>query len=500
MPPGTCWVEAPLPGLQPDVCISDDAVGTASPGKECILMKKHRKLLVGLIIAAVCLVVLGVMILVDQQSRQSSIKLTAPEAEAVVGEAVKSLPLKVAKGSVSVADQVKVTVQEVTYGQEKDIILQCTYETVDILSVYQREKQAIFTGVYGYYLERSQAGTMVSSTHILGWMGQEVADLVAEAPAKSGEITLTLYDTGGDTPELWLDDDTVNTLLGGLLTVRNDVNATETLTWEGEQVSIKNNNSLRRGISDCFGLNNYSSDKPDASTPLMRAWHSFANDFYRNFIEERRWTYLTNGLATTLAITGLSLLLGVVIGFVTAIIRTTHDKEGKLSFLNWLGTLYVTIIRGTPVMIQLMIIYFVLLLPIGIEKFPAAVLCFGLNSGAYVSEIIRGGIMAVDNGQMEAGRSLGFGYVPTMIHIVLPQAFKAVLPSLCNEFIALLKETSVAFYIGVADLTQGGLKIRSITYSNFLPLIAIAAIYLVLVLILTRLVSLLEKRLRRSER
>ena len=136
-------------------------------------MKKHRKLWVGLIIAAVCLVVLGVVILVDQQSRQSSIKLTVPEAEAVVGEAVRGLPLKVANGSVSVADQVKVTVHEVTYGQEKDIILQCTYETVDILSVYQREKQAIFTGVYGYYLERSQAGTMVSATHILAWEGTD---------------------------------------------------------------------------------------------------------------------------------------------------------------------------------------------------------------------------------------------------------------------------------------------------------------------------------------
>ena len=127
--------------------------------------------------------------------------------------------------------------------------------------------------------------------------------------------------------------------------------------------------------------------------------------------------------------------------------------------------------------------------PIGIEKFPAAVLCFGLNSGAYVSEIIRGGIMSVDIGQTEAGRSLGFGYGATMFHIVMPQAFKAVLPALCNEFITLLKETSVAFYIGVADLTRAGIKIRSITYSNFMPLVAVALVYLVLVLILTKLVG-----------
>ena len=134
------------------------------------------------------------------------------------------------------------------------------------------------------------------------------------------------------------------------------------------------------------------------------------------------------------------------------------------------------------------------------DKFTAAVLCFGINSGAYVSEIVRGGIMSVDHGQLEAGRSLGFNYVATMWYIVIPQAIKAVLPALANEFIALLKETSVAFYIGVADLTLGGLKIRSITYSNFMPLIAIGLIYLVLVLGLSYLVSLLERRMNKGDR
>ena len=162
--------------------------------------------------------------------------------------------------------------------------------------------------------------------------------------------------------------------------------------------------------------------------------------------------------------------------------------------------LYLTVIRGTPAMVQLMIVYFVILLPVGIEKFPAAVMCFAINSGAYVAEIVRGGINSVDAGQVEAGRSLGFNYVQTMWHVVIPQAFKAVLPALANEFITLLKESSVAFYIGVADLTQGGLKIRSITYSNFMPLIAVALIYLVLVVILTRLVGVLERRLRKDER
>lgn len=150
-------------------------------------------------------------------------------------------------------------------------------------------------------------------------------------------------------------------------------------------------------------------------------------------------------------------------------------------------------------MVQLLIIYFVLLLPLGVPKFLSAVLCFGLNSGAYVAEIVRGGIMSIDKGQNEAGRSLGFNFPQTMIHFIIPQAFKAVLPSLANEFITLLKESSVAFYIGIADLTQAGLKIRSQTYTDFMPLLASALIYLVIVLILTKLVGILERRLRRSD-
>ncbi|MCQ2449364.1 MAG: amino acid ABC transporter permease [Clostridia bacterium] len=232
---------------------------------------------------------------------------------------------------------------------------------------------------------------------------------------------------------------------------------------------------------------------------MQKQWNSFKDQFTRNFITKARWQYLWNGLMTTLAITALAALLGVFIGFIVAIIRCTCQTTGKLKIADKICALYLTLVRGTPVMVQLLIIYFVILLPAGVDKFPAAVLCFGLNSGAYVAEIVRGGIMSVDRGQNEAGRSLGFGFAPTMVHIIIPQAFKAVLPALANEFITLLKESSVAFYIGVADLTQGGLKIRSLTYSNFMPLIAVAVIYLIIVLILTRLVGLLERRLRKSD-
>ena len=196
----------------------------------------------------------------------------------------------------------------------------------------------------------------------------------------------------------------------------------------------------------------------------------------------------------------MAVLLGVVIGFVVAIIRVTNQKTGKLNIADKICRLYLAVVRGTPVMVQLIIIYFVILLPIGVEKFTSAVLCFGFNSGAYVAEIIRGGIMSIDNGQFEAGRSLGFNYVQTMIYIIIPQVFKSVLPTLCNEFIVLIKETSVAGYVGVMDLTKAGDRIRGISFKAFMPLIAVALIYLVVVVVLTQLVKILERRLRKNER
>lgn len=222
--------------------------------------------------------------------------------------------------------------------------------------------------------------------------------------------------------------------------------------------------------------------------------------FYINFIAEGRWHYLTNGLKTTLTVTFFAVLIGIFLGFLVAIVRSTYDKTGKMRLLNAVCKLYLTVIRGTPVVVQLLIIYFVIFGSVKIDKTLVAILAFGLNSGAYVTEIIRGGIMSIDNGQFEAGRSLGFNYVQTMIYIILPQVFKNVLPSLGNEFIVLLKETSVAGYIALEDLTKGGDIIRSRTYDAFMPLIAVALIYLILVLAFTRLINILERRLRSNER
>lgn len=226
---------------------------------------------------------------------------------------------------------------------------------------------------------------------------------------------------------------------------------------------------------------------------------TFQDKFYQNFIEEDRWKYIAEGLGVTLKVTFFAVIIGIVIGFLVAIVRSTYDKTGKLKILNVICKIYLTVIRGTPVVVQLLIIYFVIFASMDIDKVIVAIMAFGLNSGAYVSEIFRSGIMSIDNGQFEAGRSLGFNYVQTMIYIIMPQAFKNVLPALGNEFIVLLKETSVSGYIALQDLTKGGDIIRSRTYDALFPLLAVAVIYLIMVMIFTKLVNMLERRLRSSD-
>lgn len=225
----------------------------------------------------------------------------------------------------------------------------------------------------------------------------------------------------------------------------------------------------------------------------------FISSFQLDFIKDDRYMYLLRGLGNTLLIAVLAVLLGIVVGFLVAIIRATHDKHGGLNILNFICKVYLTIWRGTPTMVQLLIMYYIILVSLN-SKIAVAVIAFGLNSAAYVAEIVRSGIMAVDEGQFEAGRSLGLNYGQTMRLIILPQAFKNVLPALANEFITLLKETSISGYIAIPDLTKGGDLIRSQTYDPFLPLFGVAIIYLVVVMILTAGVHKLEMRLRTNER
>ncbi|MGN0332829.1 MAG: amino acid ABC transporter permease [Lachnospiraceae bacterium] len=229
---------------------------------------------------------------------------------------------------------------------------------------------------------------------------------------------------------------------------------------------------------------------------MLQEWQE---KFINNFITDNRWKYIADGLCVTLEVTFFAVLIGIVLGFLVAMVRATYDKTGKLRILNAVCKVYLTVIRGTPVVVQLLIIYFVIFGSVDISKVLVAVMAFGLNSGAYVAEIFRSGIMSIDNGQFEAGRSLGFNYAQTMRYIIMPQAFKNVLPALGNEFIVLLKETSVSGYIALQDLTKGGDIIRSRTYDAFMPLIAVALIYLVMVMIFSKLVNMLERRLRSSD-
>lgn len=220
---------------------------------------------------------------------------------------------------------------------------------------------------------------------------------------------------------------------------------------------------------------------------------------------------MLTGLKNTLLITAGALVIGIVIGVVIASIRSSFDKNKEslkmrggigyyiLAVLNAICRVYLTIIRGTPVVVQLMIAYFIVFVSAK-DGVPVGMLAFGINSGAYVAEIFRAGIMSIDNGQFEAGRSLGLNYFQTMRYIVVPQMFKSVLPTLCNEFIALLKETSVVGYVGVIDITKAGNVIAGVTYSYYIPLLTVAAIYLVMVMILSYFVGKLEKRLRKNER
>lgn len=230
----------------------------------------------------------------------------------------------------------------------------------------------------------------------------------------------------------------------------------------------------------------------------------FKAKFYLNFIQDNRWKYITNGLQTTFTVTIFAAILGVVLGFVVALIRSTADKSGSrsvvLRILNWICKLYLTVIRGTPAMIQLLIMYYIVFTSPNVSKQFVAILTFGINSGAYVAEIVRSGIMSIDQGQFEAGRSLGFSYPQTMWYIISPQAFKNVLPALANEVITLLKETSICGYIALTDITHGANTIRSQTYEPLLPLLGAAAIYLAVVTILTMLVGRLERKLRADER
>lgn len=228
---------------------------------------------------------------------------------------------------------------------------------------------------------------------------------------------------------------------------------------------------------------------------IISFFKGIGDSFYQSVIYDNRYEYILEGLFNTLLIAFFAVLLGVLIGIIIAIIRNYHESTNKLKFLDFLARWYVNIIRGTPVILQLMIIYYVMFKSVNISIIIVGILAFGINSGAYVSEIIRAGINSILIGQIEAGYSLGLKYSQIMRHITLPQAIKNILPALGNEFITLLKETSVGAYIGIVELTKASDIIASRTYDYFFPLIIIALIYLVMTLGLSKILHIMERKL-----
>ncbi len=456
-----------------------------------------KKKLIAIIIAVVLVaaVAVGAVFSIKQSSQAAEISIE--EAQQLVNttfdEMAKTKPLKV------IAEANSITVNDVSYGLEKDIILECTVNTLDAYGAIAPH--------YNEFLRsdvKKMGGAMFKSALDFKMeFEQRLADLVSVAEPKEEKCTIVFYEVDS-VPTLYAANEVVDTVYGGVVKVRDEISKKKTYTVEGSDVEREiETNNVNKGFNQCLEMR-YTADKPDTSSPIIRAWNDLKADFHKNFIEHDRWLTILNGLWTTIRLTIFALLIGIVIGFLVAFVRCTYDKLNKrgplLKFFNWLCNVYLTITRGTPVVVQIMIIYFVIFMPIGLNKFLSAVICFGLNSGAYVAEIVRGGIMSIDDGQTEAGRSLGFGYMPTMFHIVFPQAFKAVLPALANEFVVLLKETSIAFYIGLGDLMYAGNAIRAATYSAFMPLVTVAIIYLIMVLALSKLVSLLERKLRSNER
>ncbi len=456
---------------------------------------KSKKLWICIaVIALLCVIAILGAFYLNNQTRAAKIELS--DAEVLVNEAFDSMAGTDALKEIASKNYIKVN--KLSYGSNKDIILECMVDTVDLHSAVSKEYSSLLS-----VDEKKANGTMYKSALDFKMeFDSKMHELAKKAEPVQIETDIRIYDVKGELrvyKEKWL----VDSIYGKALNLSDEISAIKEFTDESGNVRAIKSGNVNKGLINTIALD-YDELAPDTSTAIGRAWNKLKRDFIKNFIEHDRWETILGGLWTTIKLTICALIIGIILGFLVAFVRCTYVKNPKCGIitrlLNSISGFYLTIIRGTPVVVQIMIIYFVIFMPIGVDKFTAAVICFGLNSGAYVAEIVRGGIMSIDDGQSEAGRSLGFGYMATMWYIVFPQAFKAVLPALANEFVVLLKETSIAFYIGLGDLMYAGNAIRAATYSAFMPLIAVAVIYLIMVLALSRLVNILERKLRDSER
>ena len=454
--------------------------------------KKIWAVVVAIVIAVAAIA--GISVYINSSMTASEISLA--DAESFVNEEYDKLATTAALKYV--ASQNKIKVNEISYGDKKDIILDCTVETPDIYSVISPEYSTFLSAD-----EKKSNGTMFKSALDFKIEFEPlVLELIADAPIISDYVKITLFEMK-DGLVLYADKLSADKVFGGAATIESEVSEIKGVTYPNGKIKKIESGNVNKGLINNFSFK-YDGEIPDTSNFAVKIWNSVKRSFVKNFIDHGRWKTIITGLWVTIKLTVCALLIGIALGFMVAFVRCTRIKNPKsgivIKILDKICGIYLTITRGTPVVVQIMIIYFVIFMPLGVDKFLAAVICFGLNSGAYVAEIVRGGIMSIDQGQTEAGRSLGFGYMATMWHIVFPQAFKAVLPALANEFVVLLKETSIAFYIGLGDLMYAGNAIRAATYSAFMPLVAVAVIYLIMVLALSKLVSILERRLRNSER
>ncbi len=455
-----------------------------------------KKRIIASVVAVLAVITVVVWCVYDIRSQTKAEEISIFKAQEIVNKeldgAAVSKPLKY------IAERNEITVNSLSYGNSKDIILHCNIKTINTYKAVKPHYEEFLNADV-----KKKNNTMFKSTLDFKLEFESgIIDLLTTAEEAEVEADVTIYDTE-EGYKVHADENVINAVFGGIADIEKEVLAIKEIKVGTSGVKTLESTNINKGFVQCFEFR-ANTVKPETARGVLKAWNKLKKDFEVNFLKYDRWKTIFQGLWVTIKLTIFSLLIGVFLGFIVAFIRCTYIKTTKhpfvLKVLNSICQVYLTVIRGTPAVVQIMIIYFVIFMPLGVDKFLSAVVCFGLNSGAYVAEIVRAGIMNVDDGQTEAGRSLGFNYIQTMGYIVLPQAFKAVLPALANEFVVLLKETSVAFYIGLGDLMYAGNAIRSATYSPFMPLVAVALIYLVMVLGLSKLVSMLERRLRTNER
>jgi His/Glu/Gln/Arg/opine family amino acid ABC transporter permease subunit len=330
------------------------------------LKKKTSKWQIIVVLSVVCVLLCGfVLAYLGVGTEGVSKVLTKTEAQTLVDNTLSKIPNKISQGAMVIFENIDIVVNEVEEGDEKNLIFKCQYSTLDVQNTLEPKLPDVFTSVYDMYLTNDALGKKTNATKVNIFVSQNISDLLSSADVIEGEINLYAYEVNEGEFSLYLDDYTVNTITGGIINTVKAIKATKSVEYNGETVNISSLTTLRTGISDSIGLNNYNSEKPYTGNAVQKFVSEFKYDFHRNFIQDNRWVYLLEGLGTTLAITGLAALLGIVLGFLIAINRCTHQTTGKLGFIDKICGFYLTITRGTPVMVQLLIIYFVILLPIG---------------------------------------------------------------------------------------------------------------------------------------